>query len=356
MATMFKKKGVWYLDYYFNGRRVRKSLKTNSKRVARLALNDLEVKMAKNDLGLLVKDTSLEKHLEDFLAYKKTRLTPTAFRRLEVSLNSHLAPFFREHHVQGLKHITPWLIEKYLALRVEKKVKMATLNHELCALKNMLTMAVEWNRLTTNPASKIKYFKVTDRKVPRFLSLDEIDALLANLHGMWFVFAFTAIHTGMRLGELLQLEWQDIDFENEKIQVAHDGRRHTKSKKTRYLPINQELLHVLKNHKETQKAQDGDRIFPVSSSEPREHIYGAYEKAGIKGACIHTLRHTFASQMVMHGVDLYTTSKLLGHTDIKTTQVYAHLAQDHLKMAMGKFPKLGTLRALPEKSPDYSVG
>ena len=359
MASIFKKKGVWYLDFYApDGKRIRKSLKTSSKRMAELALHDLEVKLAKNDLGLLVKDTPLDKHIEDFLTHKKNTLTASGYARLELSIKSHLLPFFQENHVQGLKHITPWLIENYLAMRTEKKVKRATLNHELAALKGMLKLALQWNRLAVNPASNIKYFRVTDQKPPRFLSLEEVNAFLDYLEGIWFILAFTALHTGLRLGELMQLEWQDIDWQREQLQVAHDGRRHTKSKKTRYLPLHQELMQVLKEFQESQPAEDtreGLRIFPVTPLEARKHIYEAYQKAGIPGACVHTLRHTFASHLVMQGVDIYTVSRLLGHSDIKTTQIYAHLAPDHLKLAMSKFPKFGHSTATQQKSHQNSL-
>jgi integrase len=354
MAAIFKKKGVWYLDFYApDGKRVRKSLKTSSKRLAEFALHDLELKLAKNDLGLLVKDIPLDRHVEDFLTHKKSTLTPAAFARLELSLRTHLLPFFQEHNVRGLKYITPWLIEKYLAMRTEKKIKKATLNHELCALKNMLNLAVEWNRLAVSPAAKVKYLKVTDQKPPRFLSLEEVNSFLDHLEDIWFVLAFTALHTGFRLGELMQLEWQDVDWQREQLRVAHDGRRHTKSKKTRYLPLHPELSSVLKGFNEGQPSQDtreGLRVFPVAPLEARQHIYKAYGKAGIQGACVHTLRHTFASHLVMQGVDIYTVSRLLGHSDIKTTQIYAHLAPDHLKLAISKFPKFGHPIATPEKS------
>ena len=117
MATIFKKSGKWYLDYYLNGKRKRKSLNTSSKRMAKLALSDLEVKLAKNDIGLLVKDVPIEKHIEDYLEHKESRLAPISYYSLKIRISNNILPFLQEHHVRNLKQITPWLIEKYLSQR-----------------------------------------------------------------------------------------------------------------------------------------------------------------------------------------------------------------------------------------------
>ena len=82
------------------------------------------------------------------------------------------------------------------------------------------------------------------------------------------------------------------------------------------------------------------------------NLHKAYEKAEIEGATVHTLRHTFASHLVMQGVDLYTVSKLLGHSEIQTTQIYAHLAPDHLRAAITNLPDFSPLRDTAQKTED----
>lgn len=342
MASIFKKKGVWFLDYYFNGKRIRKSLKSSSKRLAKLALSDLQVKLAKNDLGLQLKDSTVEQHCQNFLEYQKARVTQQTYKRMGSVLRVNFIPFMQEHHTQKLTQITPWVIEKYLSFRAEQ-LKDSSANYELGVIKNLLTKAVEWNCLTLNPASKVKFLKVRDQKPPRFLSLDEVNALLAVCKGQLYFMVVIALNTGMRSSEVCQLEWPDIDLDKKIIAVVNDGVRTTKSKKTRHIPVKDELSSLLKTYKENHGAESG-RLFVRKSGKLMDVVSywcmlkRAYVKTGITGAHVHTLRHTFASHLVMNGVDLYTVAKLLGHSKPQTTQIYAHLAPEHLRSAIAHLP------------------
>ena len=345
MATIFKKRGTWFLDYYLNGKRIRKSLKTSSKKIAQLALHDLEVKLVKNDLGLTQKNIKVEDYLEEFLAWKKPRIAETTFNRIKSIFKLHFMPFLEKHAITHLKQITPWHLEKYVTKRASL-VKNNTINTEIVPVKNFLKVAVKWNYLQKNPADDIKRIPVKDQKTPRYLSEDEIETLLANSNGIIRLMALTAINTGLRKKELLNLEWQDLDFQRNMLKVAHDERRQTKSKRTRFVPIKENLKQELLNHKnQAGSITPTQKVFLSSRQTPMQYFNAGlrkvYKRIGIKNAGIHTLRHTFASHLVMNGVDLYTVSKLLGHSDVKITQIYAHLAPDHLKAAVERLPDFG---------------
>ena len=142
------------------------------------------------------------------------------------------------------------------------------------------------------------------------------------------------ILTGLRKTRLLRLKWEDVDFKLDLIYVQD-----AKGGKSRELPMGPTLKRVLKSvpHHIASKY-----VFTSTSkgkpwSDLMNSFQTAVKKAGIeKHVTFHTLRHTFASHLAMAGVDLYTISKLLGHASIAMTQRYAHLSQDHEKMAVEK--------------------
>jgi len=141
----------------------------------------------------------------------------------------------------------------------------------------------------------------------------------------------------MRKGELENLEWSDIDFERRKIKIRVKDDWSPKTNE-REIPINDGLLELLKHHRDKNKHSrwvfhhKGERIEPNSL---RKKLISVAKKSGIIGLTkIHTLRHTFASHLVMSGVDLPTVKKLMGHSDIETTMIYSHLADEHVDKAV----------------------
>ena len=137
-----------------------------------------------------------------------------------------------------------------------------------------------------------------------------------------------AINTGLRRGELFNLQWADVDLVRKVITV--EGQT-SKSGQTRYVQLNSEAINTLLEWK---KQTDSAIVFasPVTG-ERFDNINKSWarlrEEAGITDFRFHDLRHTFASKLVMAGIDLYTVKELLGHSTIQMTERYAHLAPEH---------------------------
>jgi len=138
-----------------------------------------------------------------------------------------------------------------------------------------------------------------------------------------------SLKTGMRRGELFDLEWNNIDFEQNVITVIGET---AKSKKTRHIPLSPIALATLNSWKQ-QTSQPSGRIFPADNGGRLDNVNTAWSNilkaAGIKGFRWHDMRHDFASTLVMKGVPLNTVRELCGHSDLNTTLRYAHLAPDH---------------------------
>ena len=145
----------------------------------------------------------------------------------------------------------------------------------------------------------------------------------------------TGLYAGLRSGELMNLQWQDINLRNRTITIQGKDDWQPKNRKIRVIPISSMLLAYLQKHPRHISSPyvfcrpDGTRRSWVHKDLPR-----IAEGVGLTNVTPHILRHTFASWLVMEGVDLPTVQKLLGHSDITTTMIYAHLAPDHVKAAV----------------------
>jgi integrase len=139
----------------------------------------------------------------------------------------------------------------------------------------------------------------------------------------------------LRKSELTNLEWTDIDFKNKVLRVQIKDFWEPKFGSARVIPMNRKLYEVL-NKMEKKSRWVFCSISGLQIRHLRRDLLHICDRLGIKNVTLHTFRHTFASHLIMAGVDLPTVQKLMGHKDIKTTMIYSHLAPEHLKLAVEK--------------------
>ena len=349
MAVLRKRGKTYILDFRVDGKRVRQSV-GNSKRLAELALKDVEVRLAKQETGFYIKAVSITDFLEEYSRFSVSTHTFATVRRYKAIID-HFEDFLKTKlSINRLSQLNSKLFDDYKMSRRQEYqarntgrmmfAKTNTINMELRTLRTILYKAVEWGYLTSNPLKNVKLLKVTDAKPYRFLSREEIDLLLRNSTEALRPIFFTFLNTGMRLSELIYLQWKDVDLLRSviKIQPKEDWQPKTGS---REIPLNQETAKLLSNLKRTNRLESTfvfhDRNGKRLKRDLREDLIRVTKRSGFPDVTkIHSLRHTFASQLVMSGVDLPTVMKLMGHTDIQTTMIYAHLAPDHLVDAVNK--------------------
>ena len=194
------------------------------------------------------------------------------------------------------------------------------------------------------PVIQVKRPKVDNRRV-RFLSPDEAARLLATLKERSIDahdFALLSLFTGLRRGECAALTWTDIDFENGLIFV-----KDSKNKSNRHAFMTAEVRAMFvrrrKEYPEAALVFHG-RLGGCPSWAARGPFQETVKALGLNDGLsdrrqkvvFHTLRHSFASWLVMKGKPLYTVSKLMGHRDIKMTERYAHLAPEVIKGAISR--------------------
>jgi len=362
MGSIYKRGNIWYMDLYVRGRRVRRRV-GRSKKIAELALKDAEIKVAKDEYGFANSDIAVEKLTAKYLEYSEANHSPSTYNRYR-AVTDHFTRFLRDHpDIVFISQIDVKLLDEFktfrkkewvnpngdqveteddVTLHTRKGARAHTINFEIGVLKTMFNLAIKWGYLRENPAQKVTKLKVKDSKEPRFLTEMECKQLIkASPDGLREIF-ITFLNTGMRKAELENLEWTDIDLRRGKIRIRRKEFWHPKTGE-REIPINQTLQDLFKGLKtKNEKGLNSNFVFPHSDggkirTKLREQLIKVAEKAGIDNLTqIHALRHTFASQLVMKGVDLPTVQKLMGHSDIQTTMIYAHLAPDHLAEAVDR--------------------
>ena len=268
-----------------------------------------------------------------------------------------------------LGDITPLDIEKWRTNRLNSGTKPSTVNRDLDDLKSSLTKAALWLDGFVSPLANIKRIKTDSNKKVRFLSPDEEQRLrtaldqrekrlreerdnanrwrrersydqLPDLNPLPFAdylkpMVLLSLNTGMRQGEVFELTWSEIDLDRREITV--EGAK-AKSGQTRHIPLNNVALTALTDWKA--QSEGSALVFPGKGGQPFNNVRKSWD-ATLKAATIidfrwHDMRHTFASKLVMAGVDLNTVRELLGHSDIKMTLRYAHLAPEHKAAAVEK--------------------
>ena len=285
----------------------------------------------------------------DFAGYwkdtQRANWKPTVLRSYEMILTVHLVPAFRG---RNLRSITAEDVQRYKSDRLSKDgLAPKTVNNHLGVLGSLFEDAVKWKYAAHNPTRQVKPCRV-DRVDEDFAfwRAAESDLFLASIQEVrprWLPFFLTALRTGLRLGELAALRWTDVDFVARKVHVrrsySHGHETIPKSGKGRSLPMSPQLFTALAGHKLANAG--AERVFlsdegeVLDSNRVKHSFWAGIKASGVPRIRIHDLRHSFASQLVIAGESLFKVQTLMGHSDPKMTQRYAHLRAEDLGESVG---------------------
>lgn len=335
---VFKKQGVYWIDYYVTGQRKRERIGPD-KRLAETVLNKRKVEIAEGKF--------LDKRKAPRCSFSELADLYLDWARVNhrgfVGTRSRVEHFRREFGALQLSEITPLKIDDYVSRRAALR-KPATVNRDLVVLRHMCRKAVEWGKALDNPVKHQRPLRADNRRL-RYLSLEEMDRLLAVADEALRPLLIAALQTGLRRGELFHLTWQDVDFKQGVIRVLQ-----TKNGERREIPMSDTLRETLRT---LPRSLTSPCVFPGKTGKGlvdiRKRFHRALREAGIEGFVFHDLRHTFASYLVMAGVDLPTVKEFLGHKTIQMTLRYAHLAPDYKR---GAITRLDTYMDTRQKKGD----
>lgn len=257
--------------------------------------------------------------------------------QLEFRVNKFKARF----KAKQLAEIRREDIANYIDDRLQQGINPGTINLEISAISSAYRHAITvWGWNLQNPAigqhlrqpeGRLRYLNETEKQ-NLFLS-----AIRPRTSPYLVHFLQLAINTGCRKSELLKLAWRDVDMTIPAIIITSAN---SKNGKRRIIPLNQQAQHAIKAlfrmRNETKlespwvfTKRNGNRLKCLDNA-----FWRACKRAGIQDFRIHDLRHTFASDLVRAGVSLYVVKNLLGHSSIKQTERYAHLATEALAQAV----------------------
>ena len=318
---------IWWMSFVHQGRQVRRSTGTSNFQLAKKIFDTVKGKVIEGRYF----DTSEERTrtFEDLMArFEQEHVVKLASKRQHKGYIARLKTFFG---AVTLEHVTPKRIVAYKTQRYADGVKPSTINRELAALKKAFNLARrEWEWCRDNPVSRISLEKENNRR-DRWLSPDEEERVLKGASDATRELITFALHTGMRLGEILSLTWQGVDLARRTVTVlkSKNGERRT-------IPVNETVLALLADKAKVRSTRT-ESVFHTTEETPflpdnvRRAFRSALAKAEVTDVHFHDLRHTFATRLVQAGVDLYKVQLLLGHKSPTMTQRYAHHFPESLR-------------------------
>lgn len=325
---LYKRGNTWWMTYRDAlGKQRFESCKTTNKKNAEQRL----IERRKETMEGIVPSPAIKPIALEEL--KERYLTFVGHQRGVATKKIHFAHFSRVWGNPPIHTLTVDILDHYRALRMGEKVGPATINREMATLKHALTKAVEWKLLRKTAREEltaIRKYQEPDGRL-RYLSGEpEAERLLQACEDWLRPIVLTALHTGMRKGELLGLTWDCVDMTHGFIRL-----KQTKNGKARALPFNETLWGLFSG---LRSRADVPWVFHDHAGHRWEDVRHGFDRAcmasGLTDFHFHDLRHTFASWLIMRGVPLATVSNLLGHTSPTMTLRYAHLSPKHLTSAV----------------------
>ncbi|MCX7858187.1 MAG: site-specific integrase [Deltaproteobacteria bacterium] len=324
---LFRRKdsAYWWISFTVGGKRYRISTETKDRKLAEKIYASILVKVAEGkwfgrDPALCYTFNELmERFMKEYAPQRKLSMV----KRYECAL-VHLKKYFSD---KTLSEITPDLISSCMHKRREEGAASATINRERAMLSKAFNLAVNvWGWIMTNPCQKVPPYPENNKR-DRWLTWEEEERLLAAsepyLNGALRDIIILALNTGMRQGEIMNLRWDQIDFDKRVIILQE-----TKTGTPRGVPLNNTVFKMLvrryterKNSEYVFSTRKGTKI---GTRNMLRGFYKALSKAGISDFRFHDLRHTFATRLVQVGDQLYRIGQILGHSQVETTQRYAH--------------------------------
>lgn len=336
--------GKWRSHVRFNGQRISRNHRT--KTLAE-AFEDKVRRARRGETPMPSRSTPVtfgefsDRWLKEYAAVEVARTTAVEYKSV---LEIHLKDAFGDI---ALSKLTKDHIRAFRAELAQTR-KAKTVNNIVQVAKTILNTAVDWHTeleplIAVNPWAGVPNLEVDEQAFDYWTEAERDQFLSATRFkdGVFAEVCLVAVHTGLRWGEVRGLTAGQLDFDKRQICVRacysqKTGERYerTKSRKIGYVPMNDQAYRVL--YKRVIYRPD-DLVFkPEALTGSCRRLERLAKAAGVKVIRFHDLRHTFASNLVMAGVDIFTVSKLMRHASVNQTMRYAHLAPDHLRQEVGR--------------------
>ncbi|MCC9608081.1 tyrosine-type recombinase/integrase [Blastopirellula sp. JC732] len=336
---LWKRGDVYYARFSSNGRPIRKRLSSDYRAACEL-LNELKARADRADFGILDNDYSWADLKTEFLRWAKQQT------RIAGEYESTLKKFEEYLKPQSIRHISQNYVMGFRQWRLGQKVTPRTVNKQVLVLNGMLNKAVEWGYIASNPIRGLKPLRHDRKKKERrSLTADEVATILQESPGFLRPVWLTFMTTGLRLKELVELRFRDVDLER---RVAIVRPEISKNHQQREVPLCDEAVAIIRDlaakalqrrpvegitpdvtAKQTANFSQ-DHVFVSGANTPLRnnllrHFYAICKKAGIRDAKrggavdIHALRVSFTTLAIENGADPKSVQEIIGHSSLHLT-------------------------------------
>lgn len=334
-------KGVYYLYYNdeVTGKRQKISTKSKLKSEAKKFLKEFNPERKPMKQQLIY----LETLQYEVLKYTNSNLSP-ATHRLYITAFKNLLSFLGN---KPIKQITTKELDNYKNKRADE-IKKATVNIELTCIKAAFNLAFKWDFIGVNPANYVKKFKIEQKEILNFTDT-ELQIVFAKMpNGLIKNVVMLALGTGCRLNEILNLQFKDIDLNQGVITIRNKNDFKTKSGRIRHIPIADSLETLLRgllgHDNNVYELNNPERyLFAKANGFRYNKDYVSRRFKRYLRACnlpekfhFHCLRHTYITNLVKAGTNMNYIKQIAGHSDLKTTENYIHVAIEDLRDAVNK--------------------
>lgn len=342
-----KKSKVWWFEFVHRGVRYRESTKLKSRREAQDLASAFRLRLIEGELNVNRKRTAptFAAAMAEFLEWSRGyhQAHPNTTLRYETS-SRPLLKFFGQALIDT---ITPEDIERYRRRRKDytsertgRKLKPATINRELAALKALFNFFVKQDLITRNPVSRVQ-LQAENNEQMRVLSFEEENLYLAACSQPLRDVAIMMLETGMRPEEVYRIHRKNVHIEKGYIFNPHGKTKAARRKIT----LTGRAIDMLKG-----RIEAGSYLFPHKDDPEQPMIkanhahYGALKRSGLDHFRLYDLRHTFATRFIEAGGDLVTLAAILGHSKIQMVMRYAHPTEGHQATAIKKMEDFAASR------------
>lgn len=345
-VTWRKKDKGWQfiISYKFNGKwkqRSKQGFKTQKegKPVIDKILNELK-KNIKNNVDIHDSEKTFKEiteiYLEHIILYKEY---------YTVKGYKDCFSKFNDLNDEKIRIIQRYDLQKIIDGFIKEGLKQSTIETYLRRLNCFFKyVRDDLNLIIELPTTNIKIPKEKSNTTKKALTKKETSALLNKLKDhRFYIVAFIAANSGMRMGEILGLTWNDIDFKNNTLNVNKQwkilknkkpGFGSVKSKNSnRIIPISKNVVNKFKNYKKNNPTDIYNRVAPFNASSIDKYLNPKLRE--FAGISLHELRHTYATLLISSGIDFKTAAKILGHDVEQTMKTYSHVTDDMMKKATG---------------------
>lgn len=334
MARIYLRNHVWYSDYWLNGERIRKPLSKN-RREAQDMQDQMEATGRYHKLGLVPQQMSLKTFQDLYFKKRKAEKsantythTTLAFRRLEDAF-----------HIRYLSDITPELLEKAKIEWTERGHQKSAIASYVCQIKKAMRTAEAWRYVQNQSWNIVESYHAPGRLI--YYTMDQYQKLVSKTSGWSRTAILLMGRAGLRSAECRFLEWEDIRWGEHALWIH--AKPFWKPKGWKINSPKERIVDMpidLETHLQSLPRGQG---FVLSGEKAihRQVYWNTFrtliDKCGLRGSA-HSFRHTYASWLISAGCTLSEVGTLLGHTDPKTTMIYAHMMPHARRAAVNRLP------------------